>query len=242
MKLELLNVSFRYNNSSRYVLKNVSVRFEPFQLNVIIGLNGAGKTTLFDLIAGVLPRPDGFINVPPEKDILYQLQSVPFLVTLKGRDIVKLLVNVDFRNRRKVRGPLITDSMDAREAELMKRLWNVKYGDMSIGERRWLLITALCEMKRKLYLFDEPTSGIDPDSRIKIFRRLELLSRQKNCLVLVSSHNLHELEFVRCKLFLLHEGKIIFQGSYQDFLKGAGTNNPDIAFQRYVKMEVCENA
>lgn len=116
----------------------------------------------------------------------------------------------------------------------MHHLWNTEYGNISVGERRWLLITSLCEIKRKLYIFDEPTSGVDPDSRIHIFRRLELLSTQEDTYVLLSSHNLHELQYIQYKLYLLHQGKIAFQGSYQEFLDQAGTDHPDLAFREYV--------
>ncbi|QKG83047.1 AAA family ATPase [Kroppenstedtia pulmonis] len=233
--LKLKNVSYSYRNSSRRVLNRVSVTFKKTVVNVVLGLNGAGKTTLFDLICGIYKRPAGFEEVPPSNEILYQLQGVPFLTTLKGKDMVKLLLKADGAGAVDLSQVTQWPDMDREEAELMKRLWDTQYGDMSLGERRWLMITSLCEMTRKLYIFDEPTSGVDPESRLKILKRIERLCSDPDKMVIMSSHNLHELSFLNCFLYLIHQGTIVFQGSYADFLAYGDTENPDEAFSNVIR-------
>lgn len=233
--LKLKNVSYTYRNSDLKVLDNINIEFKKSVVNVMLGLNGAGKTTLFDLICGIYKRPEGFEEVPSSSEILYQLQGVPFLTTLKGKDIVKLLLKAD--GARVVNLSMATQlsGMDQQEIDLMRRLWHTKYGDMSLGERRWLMITSMCEMKRKLYIFDEPTSGVDPESRLKIFKRIERLCLDRDKMVLMSSHNLHELSFLNCYLYMLNKGKVIFQGSYMEFLEYGNTQNPDEAFTKVIR-------
>jgi ABC-2 type transport system ATP-binding protein len=234
MSLELRNVSFRYKKSDRPVLDNISMTFCESKLNVVVGLSGAGKTTLFDLIAGALPRPEGFHGVPSDDRIVYQLQSVPVHSTLKGKDLVRLLLNTDHRRTTPVRRPIRLEDMDERECALMDHLWNMRLGAMSVGERRWLLTTSICAMDRDLYIFDEPTSNVDPDSRMRLLSRLQRLARRPNALVIMSTHILHELQFVDCVMFLLHNGQLLFSGSYKEFLQLGHSENPDIAFQTLI--------
>ncbi|MDP4147415.1 MAG: AAA family ATPase [Bacillota bacterium] len=214
------------------MLSNLSVEFETKKVNVILGHNGAGKTTLFDLLTGVLIPSEGIINAPHENEIVYQLQGIPFLNILKGKDIVSLFLKSDVNKEISKITMESFHSLDTREKELLERLWNLPVGKMSLGEKRWLIVSLICQMDRKLYIFDEPTSGVDPDSRIKLVKRLEELSKKENTLVLMSTHILHELEYLDCILYLLHNEKIIFQGTYNEFLTLTETKNPDIAFYK----------
>jgi ABC-2 type transport system ATP-binding protein len=227
------NLSFAYPNQQK-LLKNLSMTFIPGRVNVILGLNGAGKTTLFDLISGVLPKAEGLIHLPLENEILYQLQGIPFLTNLKGKDLVNLILKADFKNKIKVIMPDHITLTDEREKQLFAKLWNTRYGDMSLGERRWLMVSLMCELNRQLYLFDEPTSGVDPHSRLNILKRMERLSKRDGTIVILSTHNLHELEYIDCQLFLLHEGSLLFDGSYRQFVSAGEGNNPDAAFNYYV--------
>ncbi|WP_409271303.1 AAA family ATPase [Neobacillus sp. SCS-31] len=223
--MKIRNLSFAYGNKK--VLNEISLVFASDKVNVILGQNGAGKTTLFDLISGALDANGGIIDAPREEEVIYQLQSVPFLYILKGKDIVRLFFQTDFRRRD---SKAAFKTLDQREELLLKKLWDTPYGKMSLGERRWLIVSLICQMERKVYIFDEPTSGVDPDSRIKILKRIEDLAKQDGTLVLMSTHILHELEYVDSRLYLLNGGTISFQGTYVEFLEETGTTNPDVAF------------
>ncbi|WP_433745918.1 ATP-binding cassette domain-containing protein [Falsibacillus pallidus] len=234
--MNIKNLSFSYQNRS--VLKNVNIEFKKNKTNVLLGLNGAGKTTLFDLMTGVIPMSENscFKNFPSYDEVLYQLQGIPFLTTLKGKDLVKVFLNSDYKNRNSKK-PLKAqfDLTDGREKGLLDRLWELEFGKMSVGERRWLIITTICHLDRKLYIFDEPTAGIDPDAKIKILKRIEDLSNKKDSFVILSSHQLHELKYIDCHLFFLHQGEIIFNGSYNEFISFTNTENPDQAFYEMIE-------
>lgn len=233
----LENISFYYPKQTKPAIHNLFVAFESGIVNVIIGLNGAGKTTLFDIITGLYKVKSGkILNIPDNKEILYQIQGAFISFFVRGKEYIRLIYrvsglnfinNVDF----------IIDQMqlsDPREKYLLKDLWEKDIGKMSVGERRWLYVTVLSQLKRKLYIFDEPTSGVDPSSRMKIYKRLEQLTQQAESIVLISTHHLHELRFINCKIFLLHKGTLYFQGSYDEFLRRYQTDNPDIAFEHWI--------
>ncbi|MBF8378223.1 AAA family ATPase [Alicyclobacillus mali] len=238
MRLQLEEVSFRYPRSNRWILKDLSATFEPGKLNAVIGLNGTGKTTLFDIIAGALPRPDGVLGAPSPERIVYQLQSVPLFNTLKGKDLVRLLMNIDHGATPSVGGFPHRLGLNERENALFERLWSTRLGAMSVGERRWLVTTCISSMDRDLYLFDEPTANVDPEARIRILFRLGKLAQRENTIVIMSTHHLHELQYVDSMVYLLHEGRIRFQGPYEAFVNqvdGEPHQNPDQIFHRLIE-------
>lgn len=219
-------------------MNNVSITFEKGALNIILGLNGAGKTTLFDLMTGAYPINNGrILNMPNQTDIIYLTQSGFMSFLLEGKDYIRLVFKVSgfpFIDDIKKMEELMNFENE-RESELFRELWKKRIGQMSVGERRWLYVTTLSQLDKKVYIFDEPTTGIDPSSRIKIYRRLERLTTKENTTVILSTHHLHELEEITCKLIVLSKGKIQYEGSYSQFLKTYNTSNPDVAF------DICVN-
>lgn len=156
-------------------MNNVSITFEKGALNIILGLNGAGKTTLFDLMTGAYPINNGrILNMPNQTDIIYLTQSGFMSFLLEGKDYIRLVFKVSgfpFIDDIKKMEELMNFENE-RESELFRELWKKRIGQMSVGERRWLYVTTLSQLDKKVYIFDEPTTGIDPSSRIKIYRRL----------------------------------------------------------------------
>ncbi|MDV2582617.1 ATP-binding cassette domain-containing protein [Alkalibacillus haloalkaliphilus] len=232
--MELIDVSYQYNKSNRQLLNQLDLKLKRDQLNVVLGLNGAGKTTLFNIMSGSFKPTSGTIKEAVSQDqIAYQVQGVPFLNQLKGKDLVRLFLRTasqpfDPQNTK------FSEEMTERERLLAERLWELPLGQMSLGERRWLMVMAMCELNRKLYIFDEPTSGVDPDSRLNVLHKLESVALDSNRYVVMSTHTLQELEHVNCNIFLLHNGSVAFAGSYEELTE---TNkNPDEAFRQIVSL------
>ncbi|WP_232695393.1 ATP-binding cassette domain-containing protein [Brevibacillus daliensis] len=231
------NLSFTYPKADRPALQNMSIRFETGLVNVLIGLNGAGKTTLFDIISGLYKPQHGHItNLPHIQDMLYQIQGTFLSALVKGKEYIRLIYNISGKKFINDENYIIEQMnlKSDREKELLKDLWNKKIGQMSVGERRWLYVITLTQLKRSLYIFDEPTSGVDPSSRIKIYKRIEELSQMEGNVIILSTHHLHDLKFITCKINVLHKGSILFEGDYQSFISLYGSENPDIAFDNCI--------
>lgn len=236
--ISIRNLNFSYKGSKKKNIDNLSIDFKPGTINVLIGKNGSGKTTLFDLITNIIKRPSEISGVPEEKEIIYQLQGLFFPSILKGKDLFRFFLYTDFKNEIKLgKKPYIDKFMSPSEIDLMERVWDTEFGQLSIGERRYLSILAITLMKRKLYIFDEPTSGVDPESRIQVLKRIENLTNTQS-IVLLSTHTLHEFENINCKLHLLHKGSIKFLGSYEEFIKDNNSRNPDESFYDKVREEI----
>ncbi|SET38556.1 ABC-2 type transport system ATP-binding protein [Oceanobacillus limi] len=232
MKLE--NINFTYKKQIQSVLENVSLELAENKLNVIIGMNGAGKTTLLDVISGVHSIPE--FNPPfDDEDIVYQLQGIYLPPALKGKDLLRLILKSDSIAPFKALKERFINGLEESEKGMLDRLWTKKFGDMSVGERRWLTIRAITVLDRKLYIFDEPTAGIDPSSKTFIIDALQRLVEKEDVYVIMSTHILHELAYIDCQINFLHNGKIVFTGDYESFLQANNTDNPDLAFQDFLR-------
>ncbi len=229
------NLSYKYENSPHSILKNISVTFSSGVINVVIGKNGAGKTTLFDILTRLIRTEGNIVGLPSDKEIIYQLQGLLFPTTLTGKDLFRFFLYTDISNNLKIKNePYIDEHMSKNEINFMHHIWNTKYGNMSVGERRYLSILAITLIKRKFYIFDEPTSGVDPEARVRVLNRITKLANDPEKIVLLSTHTLHELKNYPCKLHLLHHGVFEFQGSYQEFLEYYDSDDPDMAFYHMI--------
>ncbi|MEI2282249.1 ATP-binding cassette domain-containing protein [Paenibacillus polysaccharolyticus] len=234
--IKIEDLSFSYPKASRKNLDHLHVEFPEQTVNMIIGKNGSGKTTLFDLIANVIKRPPEIQGIPDEKEIIYQLQGLLFPLTLKAKDLFRFFLYSDHSNRIEVNNvPYVDEAMSPAEVELVQRVWHMEFGQLSVGERRYLCILAITLMKRKLYIFDEPLAGIDPEMRYHILKRIEKLALHNECTVLVSNHHLHDIANIQCVLHFIHQGKITFSGSYETFIEMGDGVNPDLAFLEQMK-------
>lgn len=232
----LNQINFSYKKQRELLLRDVYLHLKKEKMNVIIGPNGAGKTTLLDIICG-LHDVKGFTVPFKRSDIVYQLQGMYMPPMLRGKDLVRLILKTDAPNRSFTQlTEEFTSKLATREKQRLDKLWDVKYGDMSVGERRWLIIRSVTELNRKLYVFDEPTAGVDPASRPFIIEALESLSQKNDVYVIMSTHILHELAHIDGHINFLHEGEIAFQGDYASFLEENNSENPDVAFQNFIEL------
>jgi ABC-2 type transport system ATP-binding protein len=231
--MRVVELSYGYPKSKQPVLHKVSFNIKQGKLNVLIGPNGAGKTTLFDLMARVIRPDEGLLDLPPLREILYQTQNPYFSHGLKGKDIAQFVARIS--GQRVVRDyTAYEDLLLERERAMLRRLWEMKLGLMSVGERKWLITLFSSIIPRKLYIFDEPTSGVDPVARLYILQRMKQLVADGNSVIL-STHQLHELEGIDAHLIFLHQGMIIYEGDYHHWLKRTGIENPDQAFELMIE-------
>lgn len=173
-------LTYHYPKATRPVLDGVSFTLQPNKLNVLIGQNGAGKTTLFDCMTGTLSVDKESLELVPTADMLYLTQLMYNHHELTGKDFAYFIGRLSQRPDFKKLESYMNNLSTSREQKLFEHLWTMKLGKMSVGEKKWLFVTLLSSIKRSLYLFDEPTSGVDPASRIQIMRRLQRLVDEGN--------------------------------------------------------------
>ncbi len=182
----------------------------------LIGPNGAGKTTTFSMLAGYLRPTRGEIAVlghaPSDTDALRaRLGVLPQDALLPASDRVgELLVHA----ARLQDVPRAKAEPMAREvlAEVDgKDWWDTRCGALSHGMAKRVALAQALLGEPEVVLLDEPTAGLDP--RIAYEVREIVKSRRGRCTLVVSSHNLQELEQICDAAAILDRGKVVAQGT-----------------------------
>lgn len=215
--MKIKNLDFQYEKNGRKIFDQLNWELDPEKVHFILGGNGVGKTTFYEIITGLLDYEGVIANRIDPKDILLQLQGVPMLATMKGKDLADLLVGSD-NGFGEITLERIQAQLPLNSQEKLGYLWDSTYGNMSVGERRWLSIYLFSLLDRELYIFDEPTAGLDVQSAKEILKIIENLSTEKGKKVLLTTHQLTEMDyFDDYTVTFLHKGKNYFTGSKNEF-------------------------
>jgi ABC-2 type transport system ATP-binding protein len=204
-----------------------SFKLGPLDLNVpkgaiygLIGPNGAGKTTTIDLIMGMGRKDAGTIEV-------FGLDHVKEEVAVK-KQIGYVSPDLVFNAWGKVKRLLgfirsfYDDWDDAYCIELMQRL---KIGPsdtistLSFGARTKLGLIVALSHRPALLLLDEPLAGLDAVSKQEVFTELLDAVQDENRTVLISSHDLHDLERFSDHIGMIHNGNLLLEGPTSDLVE-----------------------
>ncbi len=195
-------------------VKGVTFDIFPGEIFGLLGPNGAGKTTTISMIAGILPPSDGKITVTGEnagggslavkRAVGVTPQELAIYPRLTARE------NLDFFGR--LYG--LTGEPLAKRVEEMLELvglterGDAKAEDYSGGMKRRLNLASGLMHSPKVFLLDEPTVGVDPQSRNHIFEGVKRLNAQ-GLTVLYTSHYMEEVEALCNRVGIMDSGKLV---------------------------------
>lgn len=225
--VETLRLTKIYQNR-QIALNDVTLRIEPGCVLGLLGPNGAGKTTLLRLILG-LHRPTagwakvfGKVMTPNAADLRRRIGYIPTNPQFpRGMSPISYL---DYMAR------LFGLPADVRKPRLASLIRAVDLlavsGDpisgFSNGMTARLAVAASLINEPDLLIWDEPTHGLDPEARRSMLELIKTLGREKT--LIVSSHNLSDIDEVCNHAAVLSRGQLIYSGSLQD-LKGRMRRN-----------------
>ncbi len=221
LKCENLNKKF----GKKQILKNVSFAIQEGDILGFIGPNGAGKTTTIKLILGLQNITEGKVCINGydiEKQFTKAIEKVGAIVEnpdlymyLSGYENLKLLTNL-------YQG---IDTKRIDEVVKMVKLENRikdKVSKYSLGMRQRLGIAQAILHRPNLLILDEPTNGLDPEG-IKEMRELLVdLAHKEKMAILISSHNLAELDNLCNKVCIIKNGEIIETSDISGIKKETG--------------------
>ena len=201
------------------ILNNVSLEVKEGDILGFIGPNGAGKTTTIKLILGLQKINSGEVKINGfdiEKQFEKAIERVGTIVEnpdlylyMSGlenlRIIARLYKNVDEKRIEEV----------IKLVGLENRIKD-KVSKYSLGMRQRLGIAQAILHKPNLLILDEPTNGLDPEGIKQLRDLLTKLAKEENMGILISSHNLAELESFCNKISIIQNGKIIETSSLED--------------------------
>ncbi|MGQ2286928.1 ATP-binding cassette domain-containing protein [Leuconostoc suionicum] len=196
--MQVKNYSLTFG--SRRLSTNLDISFSSNKMNIITGANGAGKSTLLDFIAGVGPKGavGEKVGIPPYQKIAYQLQQVHFFPTLTVAQTIDFYSKLSNRSDSKS-----YENEKSVRNNLLSSIWHTKMGQLSGGERQIVLTYGQCLLDKEVYIFDEPTSGVDETNAPLVLSMINDLVVNDHKIVIMTSHHSEQLKQFNLNLIAL---------------------------------------
>ncbi|HEY2663353.1 MAG TPA: LPS export ABC transporter ATP-binding protein, partial [Candidatus Binataceae bacterium] len=210
------------------VVNSVNVRINRGEVVGLLGPNGAGKTTTFYMLVGLVKPDSGKIMLSgsditmlpmyrrARRGISYLPQEASVFRKLSvEQNLLAVLETLPLTpEERQARLQSLLDELD------IARLAKSPAGVLSGGERRKVEITRALVLDPSFLCLDEPFAGIDPITVIEIERIITYL-KQRGIGVLMSEHNVHETLSIIDRAYVIHDGKILVEGTPDQIVDSA---------------------
>lgn len=217
--LDISSITFCYDGASVNALQNFSLSVAEGQIHALLGPNGAGKSTLMRIITGQMRDYSGEVFIRgskmPDQDALraigYAPQPISLYTTLTAMENLRFFGAMAGLpdNEIKVRSENVLEEMGLSSHAL--KYVNTYSGGM---QRRLNLAVALLHSP-KLLLLDEPTVGVDPQSRHHIYETLAKLNAE-GMTILLCTHIMDEAQRLCSVVTLVDKGAAIFNGNMKE--------------------------
>lgn len=199
-------------------VKGVDFSVGAGEIFALIGPNGAGKTTTLRMVATILKPTAGTVTVAgidvtadpasARERLSYLPEEAGVYRTMTGRAYLRFMAEVFFAEEdRRAEAVRIAEEVSG----LGDRLGD-KVGTYSKGMTRKLVLARAVMTKPALAILDEPTSGLDVLNAIDVRDTIKRFARE-GMAVLLSSHNMLEIEYLSDRVGIIHEGRLLHVGT-----------------------------
>ena len=218
------------------VVNNLSFSVKEGEIFGFLGPNGSGKTTTLLMLIGLTEPTKGWARVAdydPTREAIkvkrtvgYVPENIGFYSDMDAKENLQFLARLNN----------IPDSVSSKKIEEalenvgLKDDANKITGAYSRGMRQRLAIAEILIKEPKIVFLDEPTLGLDPDGTSRIIQHIQSLSREKNITVLLSSHDLKQVQKISDRIGIMINGKMIALGTIEQLAKEKlGIGNKEIS-------------
>jgi len=222
MGITVKNLVKSFDNKK--VLDNISFRVEDGETLGVVGFSGSGKSTLLKIISKLLYADDGTIETTKNADIAMTFQYSALF------DFLDVYHNIAFPllERKEFKGKYTKEQIKniVKEKLATVGLQGIEEkfpSELSGGMQKRVGFARAIVTNPKTILYDEPTAGLDPVSSTLIEDYIVRLKNELNAACIVVTHQMSTIKRACDNVILLYEGKVVFKGSVNEFLKG---NNP----------------
>ena len=208
-------------------LRGVSLDFRRGERIALLGRNGAGKTTFLRIASTLLVPTSGTINVFGF-DVVETPEKVrPFIAVVpqEGKPFFHLTPREQVYCYLRARG-ISKEVAKARTEEALEKMGLQEAGDrlsvtLSGGQKQRAMVATVLATEAPLMFLDEPTIGLDPFARRAVWDVLRALTR-KGSTILLTTHYLDEAEALSERLYIVEEGRILFEGTAESAKRQIG--------------------
>lgn len=235
--LKVKNLVKKYGK--KIAVNNISFSVNKGEIYGLIGPNGAGKTTTLRIIATLLRPTQGLVEVdgidvtknPLEvrKRISYLPEDAGAYPYMTGEEYLEFVSKLyDPINYKEI-------AIEAAELSNLGNSLKDKIKTYSKGMKRRLQLARSLAVKPKLAILDEPTSGIDVLYSLEIREQIKRYAKTHGITILLSSHNMLEVEKLCERVAIIYQGNIIAEGYVNEVIDKAYASNLEDAFARLIK-------
>lgn len=208
--IDINNVTFEYRKG-KPVLKDFSLSFPQGGVYGLLGRNGTGKSTLLYLISGLLRprcgevRVDGLLSSNRQPEMLREIFLVPEEYDLPS---VSLL---SYTRALKPFYPRFSDELLRKCIEGFDLDMDMQLGALSMGQKKKVYMCVAMATGTRVLLMDEPTNGLDILSKSQ-FRKVVVQSMEEDKTVLVSTHQVHDVERLLDHVTIINGNQVLMHG------------------------------
>ncbi len=242
--IDIKSLTKTFRNNTEPSVNGISLQIRKNEIFGLLGPNGAGKTTTISILCGLFPPTSGAVYVNG-KNMATELDAVKQIVGIVPQDIalyptLNALENLDFYGhmygmKGKALKNKISDWLDKLGLkEASKRQISTYSGGM---KRRVNLIAGILHSPQILFL-DEPTVGVDVQSRNVIIEHLKELNTQGTTII-YTSHHMEEAENFCTRVSIIDQGKILQVGTPEELIGSVpGADNLEQVFLHLTKRKL----
>lgn len=217
----------------------LTFRVLPGEIYGLVGPNGSGKTTTLRIIATLLKPSGGSVRVfgldvvsdaiKVREMIAYLPEEAGAYRDLTGLDFVKFFLGTRFR------GSKLEEAVEeaVKIADLGSDIKRPVRG-YSKGMKRLLALSVVLASRPKLFILDEPTSGLDVERSLKVRNLVRDYARKYGATVLLSSHNMLEVEYLCDRVGVIYRGRLVAEGDPEELKAMYSARNLEEVFVRAV--------
>lgn len=221
--LSIEHLGYRYPRADTAALDDVSLTAQRGHVLGLLGPNGAGKTTLISHLAGLLPVQQGQIMVDGQPLATVRI-ATPTRIAVAPQEYAfyPMLTVAENLACFSAAGRLTDTKRDERIAACLafaqlERYQGTRAEKLSGGLKRRLNLAIALLPEPELVLFDEPTVGVDPQSRAFILEAIKSLAK-RGAAVIYTSHYMEEIEAIADQIVVLDRGRMLCAGSLEELL------------------------
>ena len=210
MKIEIMNLKKDFKNIT--ILNNVNLILKSGNIYGLSGRNGSGKTVFLKMLCGLLKPSSGEIKYNNELLTLSNgykfnigalIENPKFFPDLTGYENLLILAKIkNFINDKEI--------IDVLKKVNLFEERNKKFGNYSLGMKQKLGIAQAIMEEQDVIILDEPFSGIEEIS-VKKIKKLLLEEKQKNKIIIISSHIKDDLEEITDQIFYFDAGNVLIE-------------------------------
>ena len=227
--IEFQNVSFRYTEGRRDILKNISLSVEAGDFVAVLGHNGSGKSTLAKHINAILVPTEGKVtvagldtsvdeNLPAirrKAGMVFQNPDNQIIATMVEEDVAFALENLGVPHDEMVKR--VDEALDSVGMLEFKKYATTK---LSGGQKQRIAIAGVTAMRPDIIVFDEPTAMLDPQGREDVINIAKKLNEQ-GITVIYITHYMEEAAQAK-RVVVLNDGEILLDGTPHYVFQNAG--------------------